>query len=517
LFDKTNRRLISDFSKPASTIKSKRKLLFSKNWPLFRNPNPLLATVRNPAMRYFPMFLDLKNRKALVVGGGEEALRKVRLLLKTEALIEVVATELHPELTDMSVWGSIYWLGHGFHEDQLDGAALVFVASDDETNERVSAAARARSIPVNVVDEPDLSTAITPAIVDRDPLVIAIGSEGAAPILAQGVRARVESMLPPQLGAYVKRAESLRERVAEHVPFGNRRRAFWTKFFFGPLKDIFISGNGDFNAELDKLIADEAHPAQGRVSLVGAGPGDPELMTLKAQRRLQEADVIVYDRLVGPGILEYARRDATRIAVGKTPHQPSPKQADINAILIREAKAGKLVVRLKGGDPYVFGRGGEEQAILEAEGIPVDVVPGITAALGCAASIGLTVTHRGQNRSFTLLTGAGEDGVVEHDWASLARPGNAFAIYMGVGNAGHIAQRLIEAGIDTAVPVTVVENGTLANERSFVTSIARLGDAMLENNVAGPAIIYIGLAKAAVSADVLSFPGRDNALQRAAS
>lgn len=469
-------------------------------------------------MRYFPMFLDLKNRKALVVGGGEEALRKVRLLLKTEALIEVVATELHPELTDLSVWGSIYWLGHGFHEDQLDGAALVFVASDDETNERVSAAARARSIPVNVVDEPDLSTAITPAIVDRDPLVVAIGSEGAAPILAQGIRARVESMLPPQLGAFVKRAEGLRERVAEAIPPGNRRRAFWTRYFFGPLKDIFITGNGDFNAEIDKLLEDEARPAQGRVSLVGAGPGDPELLTLKAQRRLQEADVIVYDRLVGPGILEYARRDATRVAVGKTPHQSSPKQSDINAILLREAHAGKLVVRLKGGDPYVFGRGGEEQAFLEAHGVPVDVVPGVTAALGCAASVGLTVTQRGQNRSFTLLTAAAEDGFAEHDWEALARPGQAFAVYMGVGAAARIAERLLTAGMEPATPVTVVENGTLANEKSVTGTLARLGEVIAENNIAGPAIIFVGLAKAVASADVLPFPAaRDPKSQKAAS
>src|SRR5262249_1790609 len=206
-----------------------------------------------------------------------------------------------------------------------------------------------------------------------------------------------------------------------------------------------------------------------------AGPGNPELLTPRPQRRLQEAAVIVYARLVGPGILEYARRDAIRIPVGKTPGKPSPSQNAINAILIEEAGKGLNVVRLKGGDPYVFGRGGEEQAALEAAGIPVEIVPGITAALGCAASIGLPVTHRGRNTAITLITGATEDGVAEHDWAALASPGAATAVYMGIGAAPHIAARLAEAGIEPATPVTIVENGTLATERTIETTVARLG------------------------------------------
>jgi uroporphyrin-III C-methyltransferase / precorrin-2 dehydrogenase / sirohydrochlorin ferrochelatase len=464
-------------------------------------------------MRYFPIFYDLKDRDAVVVGGGEEALRKVRLLLKTDARIAVVATSLRD---DLAAEPRVQWVARRFEPSLLDGAALV-VSADVALNEAVSEAARERGIPVNAVDDAGLSTFIIPSIVDRDPVVVAIGTEGTAPVLGQGIRAKIDALLPQGLGALAQAANALRERVAETVPHGVRRRNFWQRFFFGDLRDAFL---GKERSDVELLLSAEASAPQGRVSLVGAGPGDPELLTLKAQRKLQEADVIVYDRLVGPGILEMARRDAVRIAVGKTPFEASPKQSEINAILIREAKAGKYVVRLKGGDPYVFGRGGEEQAALEAEGIPVDVVPGITAALGCAASIGMPVTQRGRNQSFTLLTGASETGIAAQDWASLAKPGSAFAIYMGVNAAGDIAASLLGAGIDHATPVTIVENGTLANERVLSTSIGELWETIQINGIAGPALIYVGLAKASASADVVPFPIREDirdAALRAAS
>lgn len=446
-------------------------------------------------MRYFPLFIDMKSRKALIVGGGEEALRKVRLLLKTEARIEIVAQELHPELTDLAVGGNIAWVGRGFSPAQLDGAACVFAAADDDVNERVSAEARKRDILVNVVDDAELSNSIVPAIVDRDPLVVAIGTEGAAPVLAQGIRGELEASLPPFLGALTKAAGSLRERVARDIPAGSSRRQFWQRFFFGSIRDAFARGAGAFRDEVEELISASRESAPGRVSLVGAGPGDAELLTLKARRKLKEADVIVYDRLIGPDILEYARRDAVRIAVGKTPGQPSPRQADINAVLVREAKAGRHVVRLKGGDPYVFGRGGEEQQVLEAHGIAVDVVPGVTAALACAASIGLPLTLRGRNQSITILTGASEDGLPEHDWKALAKPGQTIAIYMGLGSAGHIQARLLNAGIDAATPVTIVENGTLPGERTYETRIDELAAAVRSQAIAGPAMIYVGITR----------------------
>jgi uroporphyrin-III C-methyltransferase / precorrin-2 dehydrogenase / sirohydrochlorin ferrochelatase len=459
-------------------------------------------------MRYYPIFLDLKDRKAIIVGGGEEALRKIRLLLKSDARISVIAEDLHEELRAEP---GIHWLAHKFAPHLLDNAAIVYTA-DPDLNEAVSAAAKARGIPVNAVDAPDISTFITPSIVDRDPVVIAIGTEGTAPVLGQGLRARIDAMLPQALGALARRAEALRGRVAEEVPHGNRRRSFWTRFFFGDVADAALSHDDTrYHRELEKALAGHSTPAVGRVSLVGAGPGDPELLTLKAQRKLLEADVIVYDRLVGPGILEMARRDAERIAVGKTPFEASPRQAEINAILIREARAGKHVVRLKGGDPYVFGRGGEEQAALEAHGIAVDMVPGITAALGCAAAIGLPLTQRGQNRSFTLLTGTSDEGTAaSHDWKHLARQGSAFAVYMGVNAAGDISAELLHAGASPQMPVTVVENGTLANQRVVETNIGGLWESLHTQGIAGPAIIYVGLQKAKASADVVPFPSRDD-------
>jgi uroporphyrin-III C-methyltransferase/precorrin-2 dehydrogenase/sirohydrochlorin ferrochelatase len=458
-------------------------------------------------MRYFPLFIDLKARKVLVIGGGEEALRKVRLLLKTEARIELIAGELHPELTDLAIGGNVAWIGRDFAPSQLEGAACVFVAADQALNSRVSSEAHKRDILVNVVDEADLSSAIVPAIVDRDPLVIAVGTEGTAPVLAQGIRSELEADLPPFLGALTKAAGALRERVAAHVPAGSPRRQFWRRFFFGSIREAFATGKDQFERELAFSLDDLAKSSSGRVSLVGAGPGDPELLTLKAQRKLRDADVIVFDRLVGPQILEYARRDAIRIPVGKEPGKPSASQDDINALLIREAEAGRHVVRLKGGDPYVFGRGGEEQAALEEAGIPVEVVPGITAALGCAASIGLPLTQRGRNQSITILTGATEDGAPEHDWNALSQKGQAFAIYMGVGTAGYTQVRLLNAGIDPATPVTIVENGTLESERVFTTVIGQLQSTIRISAIRGPAMIYVGLSRRK-DASVVAFPAR---------
>lgn len=315
-------------------------------------------------MRYFPIFYDLEGRKVVVVGGGEEALRKVRLLLKTSARISVIAPLLHDELASEP---RVEWLARRFAPHLLDGAALVY-AADSELNNLVSVEAKARGIPVNVIDGAEISTFITPSIVDRDPVIVAIGTEGTAPVLGQGIRARIDAILPHGLGGLAKKANALRPRVANEVPVGSRRRSFWNRFFFGAIRDAAIAGDETGYAhELNIALTDEAQPSVGRVSLVGAGPGDPELLTLKAQRKLQEADVIVYDRLVGSGILELARRDAVRIVAGDG-------QSDISAILIREARSGGHVVFLVSGD---IDNDSDEQAALEANDIAVEVVPGI--------------------------------------------------------------------------------------------------------------------------------------------
>lgn len=448
-------------------------------------------------MKYFPIFVDLDDRRVLVVGGGEAVAQKVRLLLKTAARIVVVSDEICEELRDLARIGRIEVQEREFLPSDLEDTALVFVASGDaDLDGRIAALARAWDIPVNVVDKPDLCSFITPAIVDRDPVVVAIGTEGTAPVLAQGIKARLESVLPDRLGALARKAGRLRPRVAETLQSGARRRAFWRNFFFGPVRDAFLADDdGAFQHRVDQALDEhsEGDDAVGRVALVGAGPGDPELLTLKAQRLLQDADVIVYDRLVGRKVLEYARRDAERVAVGKTPGRPSPAQDEINRTLITHALKGKLVVRLKGGDPYIFGRGAEELSALEAVGIPVEVVPGITAAAACAASIRLPLTTRGLNRSFSVLTGMTENGAAEHDWQSLAQPGAAFAIYMGVGTAPNTQARLLEAGIAPDTPVVIVENGTLPSERAVATQIVLLSQTLERQEIKGPAVIFVGL------------------------
>ena len=315
-------------------------------------------------MRYFPIFVDLKDRKVVVVGGGEEALRKVRLLLKTRARILVVAPLLHDEL---AAEPRVEWLATQFSPTLLDGAALVY-AAEPAVNEAVSAEARLRGIPVNVIDVAEISTFLTPSIVDRDPVVIAIGTEGTAPVLGQGIRARLDAELPQALGELAAKANALRSRVAKEVPHGNRRRSFWAKFFFGRIRDAVVAGDAESYArELSIALKDEATPSLGRVSIVGAGPGDPELLTLKAQRKLLEADVIVYDRNVSSNILELARRDAERFAVSTT-------QFDVSTLLARQAQAGKHVVFLVSGD---VDHGSDEVAVLEQHGFAVDIVPGI--------------------------------------------------------------------------------------------------------------------------------------------
>ena len=319
-------------------------------------------------MRYFPIFYDLEGRKIVVVGGGEEALRKVRLLLKTNARILVIAPLLHDELASEP---RVEWLARRFVPHLLDGAALVY-AADPDLNNLVSVEAKARGIPVNVIDGAEISTFITPSIVDRDPVIVAIGTEGTAPVLGQGIRARIDAMLPNALGILARKANVLRPRVANEVPQGSRRRSFWNRFFFGSIRDAAIAGDETSYAhELNIALNDEAKPPVGRVSLVGAGPGDPELLTLKAQRKLQEADVIVYDGLFGSGILELARRDAVRIVAGNT-------QLEISSILVSQARGGKHVVLLVSGD---VDTGSDEQAALEDNGIAVEIVPGIATSM----------------------------------------------------------------------------------------------------------------------------------------
>lgn len=448
-------------------------------------------------MRYFPIFLDLEDRHVLIVGGGEKALQKLRLLTKTTARLTVVAEEVDDGVADLQVQRPFNILRRSFSESDLAGASLVFAASDDsELDGRVAAAARAKGIPVNVVDVPADSNFIMPAIVDRDPVVVAIGTEGTAPILAREIKAKLESWLPAHFGRVAQSAGAIRQKIGEAIVDPVLRRRTWETLLQGLWRQFVLDGDpSGADRELTRQLdaaRNEATPV-GSVALIGCGPGEPDLITLKAQQYLQSADVLVVDRLVNPAIMEYARRDAIRIYVGKEREGDAALQDEINRTLVREALKGHRVARLKGGDAFVFGRAAEEMSAVRAAGIPVTVVPGITAAHACAASVGLPVTLRTKVRQFTVITGASAEGPVEVDWSSLVAPGQAFAIYMGVRTAEHFRGRLLAAGAQPDTPIVIVENGTLSSERVVSTRLSLLARAIADKGIVGPAIIFVGL------------------------
>ncbi len=452
-------------------------------------------------MRYFPAFLDLLDRPSLLVGGGEPAARKLRLLLKAGARVAVVAPRVTPEIEALAAAGKIALDRRDFRADDVTGRALVVGATGlDAVDRSVAQAAGAAGLPVNVVDRPDLSTFIVPAIVDRGPVVIGISTSGTSPVLARRLRAAVEALLPSRLGRLAKFADSFRSAVAANVPAGGTRRVFWEAFFDGPVARRVLDGDEGTAREamlslVNRPVVNRPGPdraPEGSVAIVGAGPGDPDLLTLRALAVLQGADVIVHDRLVGPEILDRARRDAERIFVGKAKGDHSAGQDEINALLLDQARAGKQVVRLKGGDPFVFGRGGEEADYLRRHGIAVEVVPGITAAAGCAAAAGIPLTHRGLAQAVTFVTGHGADGEPDVDWAALARLGHTLAIYMGLSNGGAIARRLMAHGLSPATPAAVVEKGTLPDQRIAVGTLGTLEALMREDGIEGPALILIG-------------------------
>jgi len=447
-------------------------------------------------MRYFPAFHDLSVQPSLVVGGGEPATRKLRLLLKAGAEAVVVAPAADAEIAALAQAGKIAWRQRPFVAEDVAGCGLVIGATGrPAVDEAVAAAARSIGVPVNVVDRPDLSTFITPAIIDRDPLVIGISTGGDAPILARQLRARIEALLPANLGRLARFAGTFRAAVSAQIGDGIQRRRFWERFFSGPVAAKVLAGDetGAREAMLG-LINGRAVQAQeaGSVAIVGAGPGDPDLLTFKALRRLQEADVVLYDKLVGPEIVDYARRDAERLYVGKTKANHAKSQDEINALMAELALAGKRVVRLKGGDPFIFGRGGEELDYLQRRGIAVEVVPGVTAAAGCAAAAGIPLTLRGTALAVTFLTGHARDGEPDLDWAGLAAGRQTLAVYMGVSTAGTVARRLIEHGLSAATPVAIIENGTRPEQRVVTGLLQDLPVKLQQGGIAGPALIIIG-------------------------
>ena len=447
-------------------------------------------------MDFFPVFLDLENRDCLVVGGGRVAARKAGLLRRAGARVQLVAPQLCDELKGLADSGEVAWQQREFADADLQGKVLVIAGTNNAAvNRRVSELAKQSNIPVNVVDQPELCSFIVPSIIDRSPVQVAVSTGGHSPVLARLLRARLESYVPAAYGRLARLVESFREQVKQRFSRVEQRRQFWENALQGDVAELLFSGRDDKARELlERELAgsdDNPHP-QGEVYLVGAGPGDPDLLTFRALRLLQMADVVVYDRLVAPPILDLSRRDAERIYVGKQRDNHALSQENINQLLVRLAKEGKRVVRLKGGDPFIFGRGGEEIATLMENGVPFQVVPGITAASGCATYSGIPLTHRDYAQSVVFATGHLQDGTVDLNWKALAHPNQTIVFYMGLHGVGVVSARLIEHGLPADTPVALIQQGTTQNQRVVVTTLAELEQTVRDEALKPPTIIIVG-------------------------
>jgi uroporphyrin-III C-methyltransferase/precorrin-2 dehydrogenase/sirohydrochlorin ferrochelatase len=461
-------------------------------------------------MDYLPIFIQLRGEPTVVVGGGHVALRKIDLLLKAGARITVIAPQLHDELRALVERGQINYLSLEFQPHHLDGIAIAVAATDSrEVNAAVSTAARARRLPVNVVDDPELSTFIFPAIIDRSPVMVAVGSSGQSPVLARRVRQQIEALLPARLGALARFVGDRRKEVQKALT-PEQRRPFWERIIGGIVGSRVLAGeDSDARRAFDDQLAASHRPKThaagespvGEVYIIGAGPGDPDLLTLRAVQLLQQADVILYDRLISDAVLDRARRDAERIFVGKeTGGDHHETQQRIHDLLVQYARRGLRVARLKGGDPFIFGRGGEEIEVLAAHGIPYVVVPGITAALGAAAAAGIPLTHRRLAQSVTFAAGHALDDETL-DWRSLAQPHHTVVFYMGVAQLPRIVTRLLEAGASPNHPAALVERGSLAEQRVVRGSIATIVQIARDEEIAPPALLIVGEVASLAKAD----------------
>ncbi|AJD41182.1 uroporphyrinogen-III C-methyltransferase [Rhizobium sp. SEMIA 4085] len=451
----------------------------------------------NELLSVFPAFFRVEGRIAAVFGNGDEAFAKVRLLLNTRA--RIVAYADHPEADYHSflISNRIETVRGAFSPEQVDGATLVFAATGNAAEDRaVVEAARAVRVPANAVDQPDYCDFFTPALVNRAPVAVAIGTEGAGPVLAQMIRAQVDQLLSPSLGRLADLATSYRKTVEHLVPRGVARRVFWRRFFSGRVADAVANGNLPEARRAANGLLRPAEKVDGRVWLVGAGPGAEDLLTLRAQRVMMEADVIVFDALVPQAIVDMGRRDAERLSVGKRKGCHSKSQEEINDLLVQLGRQGKRVVRLKSGDPLVYGRAGEEMAALRAAGIGYEVVPGITSAFAAAADFELPLTLRGVASSLVFTTGHDLTGDVLPDWASLAVSGATIAVYMGRTVAASVSERLMSAGLPAETTVAVVENASRADRRLLHGILRDLPDLQHRDELTGPVMVIIGDAVA---------------------
>ena len=450
-------------------------------------------------MDYLPIFLAVRDEPCLLVGGSHAAEPKARLLLRAGARLVVVAADLTPGLRDLTAQTGVTWHRRAFREADLDGVRLVIVSVDDEAIAHgVAAAARERGIPVNAVDRRPLCSFILPSILDRSPLVAAVSTGGAAPILARILRARLETVIPAQFGRLARFLGEIRPDVLARIADSARRRRFFEGVVDGPIGEQVLAGREDeardaiASALAEHHDAGEDAGATGEVYLVGAGPGDPDLLTFRALRLMQKADVVVYDRLVSNAVLDLTRRDAERIYAGKQPGHHAIPQHEINDLLARLALAGKRVLRLKGGDPFIFGRGGEEIETLAALGVRFQVVPGITAASGCAAYAGIPLTHRDHAQSCIFVTGRRKIEEDTLDWDSLVRPNQTVVIYMGLAGLEAICDGLLRHGLPPETPAALIEQGTTAAQVVHTGTVGTLASSIEGKGVRAPTLAIVG-------------------------
>ncbi len=446
-------------------------------------------------MEHLPIFINLRQKPTLVVGGGDIALRKINLLLKAQSKVTCVSPTFCDGIKNLSLDGSVSLVSKRFEASDILNYSVIISATDNsKVNESVSKVAHELRIPVNVVDSPELSSFIMPSIVDRSPVIIAVSSAGKAPVLARIIRAKLETVIPSSYGILAEIAGEYRQKVKDRFSKINDRRAFWEAAFSGVIAEKVFSGRAqEARGDIEKQLIDTVEMSLGEVYLVGAGPGDPDLLTFKALRLIQQADVVLYDRLVSKGVMELVRRDSELIYVGKKGgSDESTRQIDINDLLVELAKSGKRVCRLKGGDPFIFGRGGEEIESLSENGIPFQVVPGITAASGCSSYAGIPLTHRDFSQSCRFVTAHLKNGTSNLPWGELIVEQQTIVFYMALSGANHICEQLIAHGMRKEMPIAIIEKGTMPEQKVYITTLLDLPDLLLKEDINAPTLMIVG-------------------------
>ncbi|MFY9971150.1 MAG: siroheme synthase CysG [Roseiarcus sp.] len=454
--------------------------------------------VRQAAMQNLPIFLEMRDRTAVVVGGGVVAARRAEFLVRCGAHVTAFAPELGEDFLELRHRPNFRHVARNPGPEDFEGSTLCFIATEDQgLAEEARSAAQAAGALVNVADQPRLCDFIMPSIVDRSPLVIAISTGGASPILGRMLKARLETQIPAAYGRLAHLMSGFRQRVAEVMPSQTTRRRFWETVLEGPIGEAALTGNeraagAHLAREIEHVREHADLVPRGEVYLVGAGPGDPDLVTFRALRLMQKADVVLYDRLIGEGVMNLVRREAERIYVGKRPDDHELPQEEIGALLVRLALEGKRVLRLKGGDPFMFGRGGEEIETLAAHGVPFQVCPGVTAAIGASAYAGIPLTHRDHAQACVFVTGHGRDGKIDLDWTTLLQPRQTVAIYMGLRNLQALTEEFVARGASADLPAAIIDNATRVNQKVVMGTLRTLAAEARAAELRGPSIVIVG-------------------------